>query len=217
MSISLSLYDVFSNIVPGLIYLFAINELLKTLGVSRADLLQVSSGQTLFIILIAFVLGQLFSTFTYEGWYRLFIRKFEDQTALERTIARFPELKIKFKPGDTELLLSAIQSRDKATAERIEGYRANAIMMRNISFGFFLIGLVELTRFFLNNFDFVLLGIALILFIASRIALRGASRFYGWFYRDIFRISALYGSTYLDVVNHFRKEVGVKEKQDRQS
>ena len=150
MSVSLSLYDVFSNIVPGFIYLYAINELLRAFGKSQANLLQAStSGQILFIILIAFVLGHLCTTFTYEGWYKLFVRRYDDKLALEKTIARFPELKINFKYMESDLLLSIIQSRDKDVAERIEGYRANAIMMRNISFGLFLIGLVELTKFFI--------------------------------------------------------------------
>jgi len=152
MSVSLSLYDVFSNIVPGFIYLFAINELLRAFGKSQANLLQAStSGQILFIILGAFVLGHLCTTFTYEGWYKLFVRRYDDKLALEKTISRFPELKINFKYMDSDLLLSIIQSRDKDVAARIEGYRANAIMMRNISFGLFLIGLVELTKFFINN------------------------------------------------------------------
>jgi hypothetical protein len=114
MSISLSLYDVFSNIVPGLIYLFAINELLRAFGKSQVDLLQAStSGQTLLIILIAFILGHLFTTFTYEGWYRLLIKPHEDKFALEKTSSRFPELEINFRPSHTELLLSIIQLRDK--------------------------------------------------------------------------------------------------------
>lgn len=212
MSVSLSLYDVFSNIVPGLIYLFAINEFLRAFGKSQVDLLQAStSGQILFITLIAFVLGQLFTTFTYEWWYRLFVKRYEDKFALEKTIARFPELKINFRPTDTELLLSVIQSRDKVVAERIEGYRANAIMMRNISFGLFLMGLVELTKFFTTQYVLSFLGIALLCFLFSRVAIRGASRFYEWFYRDIFRLSSIYGSTYVDVIRTFRKEPANKK------
>lgn len=212
MSISLSLYDVFSNIVPGLIYLFAINELLRTFGRSNVDLLQLSaSGQILFIILVAFILGQLFSTFTYEWWYKLFVRKYEDQVALEKTIARFPDLKLDFRPMDTELLLTVIQSRHKDVAEKLEGYRANAIMMRNVSFGLFLIGLVELARFFINDYAIGFLGIAILGFIFSGVALRGASRFYRWFYREIFRLSSLYGRTYLEVVEAFRKEKATKK------
>ena len=211
MSVSLSLYDVFSNIVPGLIYLFAINELLRTFSKSQVDLLQAStSGQVLFIILAAFVLGHLYTTFTYERWYKLFVKRYDDKFSLEKTISRFPELKINFKPRDTELLLSIIQSRDKAVSERIEGHRANAIMMRNISFGLFLMGLVELTKFFVNNYAIGFLGIAILSFIFSGIAIRGASRFYEWFYREIFRISAIYGSTYLEVVRKFRKESATK-------
>ena len=68
MSVSLSLYDVFSNIVPGLLYLFTINELLRVFNKSQVDLLQAStSGQIIFLILAAFMLGHLFTTFTYEA------------------------------------------------------------------------------------------------------------------------------------------------------
>jgi hypothetical protein len=212
MSVRLGLYDVFSNIVPGFIYLFAINESLRTLGKSQADLLQAStSGQILFIIVAAFVLGHLCTTFTYEGWYKLFVRRYDDRLALEKTISRFPELKINFKPTDTELLLSIIQSREKDVAERIEGHRANAIMMRNISFGLFLIGLVELVKFFINNYALTFLGIAISSFVFSIIAIRGASRFYAWFYRDIFRTSIIYGSTFLEIIRKFRKESMTKE------
>jgi hypothetical protein len=211
MSVSLSLYDVFSNIVPGLIYLFAINELLRTFGKSQVDLLQASSGQVLFIIIIAFVLGHLCTTFTYNGWYKLFVRRDDDKRALEKTISRFPDLKIDFKHTDSDLLLSIIQSRDKEGAERIEGYRANAIMMRNISFGLFLIGLVELTKFFINNYAMPFLGTAILAFIFSAIAIRGAARFYQWFYRDIFRTSVIHGSTYLEVVRKFREELATKK------
>lgn len=213
MSVSLSLYDVFSNIVPGLIYLFAIQELIKMFGKSNVDILQMStSGQVLFIILIAFVLGHLFTTFTYEWWYRVFVKIYEDKSALEKVKSRFPDLKLKFQPMDSELLLSVIQSHNKNMAEKIEGFRANAIMMRNISFGLFLIGLIELTNFFLNNFTIGYLVIVIACFVSSGIALRGAIRFYDWFYRDIFRVSSIYGSSYLEVIRKFRKEVSTKDK-----
>jgi hypothetical protein len=114
-------------------------------------------------------------------------------------------------PTDTDLLFTIIRSRDHIIAERIEGFRANAIMMRNISFGLFLIGLVELSKFFINNYVVDFLGIAILSFIFSGIALRGAFRFYKWFYRDIIRISAVYGSTYLEVVKKFQKEVTAKK------
>jgi uncharacterized membrane protein YedE/YeeE len=207
MSVSLSLYDVFSNIVPGLIYLFAIQELTKVFGRSDVDMLQMStSGQILFIILIAFVLGHLFTTFTYEWWYRLFVKAAVDKSALEKVKSRFPELKLEFRPMDSELLFSVIQSHNRDLAEKIEGFRANAIMMRNISFGLFLIGLIELTNFFLNRFAVGYFVLAILCFVFSRLALRGATRFYDWFYRDIFRISSIYGSSYLEIVRKFRKE-----------
>jgi len=211
MSVSLSLYDVFSNIVPGLIYLFTIQEVIKLFGKSNVDILQMStSGQVLFIILIAFVLGHLFTTFTYEWWYRVFVKAYEDTSALEKVKSRFPDLKLNFRAVDSELLFSVIQSHNRTMAEKIEGFRANAIMMRNISFGLFLIGLVEFTNFFLNNFAIGYLVIVIVCFVSSGIALRGATRFYDWFYRDIFRVSSIYGSSYLEVIRRFRKELSTK-------
>ncbi len=55
------------------------------------------------------------------------------------------------------------------------------------------------------------LRIVFLAFVFSGIALRGASRFYKWFYNDVFRISAIYGSTALEVVKKFRKEVATKK------
>jgi hypothetical protein len=86
--------------------------------------------------------------------------------------------------------------------------------MRNISFGLFLIGLVELTKVFVGKNALTFLGIALLSFIFSGIALRGASRFYKWFYYDVFRFSAIYGSTSLDVVKKFRKDVLAKKNEN---
>lgn len=84
-------------------------------------------------------------------------------------------------------------------------------MMQNISFGLFLVGLVESTKFFINKHAPAFLGMAFLAFIFSGIALRGASRFYKWFYNDVFRISAIYGSTALEVVRKFRKELAIKD------
>ena len=208
MSISLSLYDIFSITVPGLIYLFAINELLRAFSKPYVDILQIStSGQILLLVLAAFVLGHLFNPFTYDRWYRLFVKTYEDKMVLERINSRFPELKLKFKPTDSEILFAVIQSRNKGLADRIETHRANAIMMRNISFGLFLIGLVELTYFIMSNYAISFLATTILCFIFSRVAIGSARRFYEWFYRDVFRISSVYGNTCQAVIKQFRTEV----------
>lgn len=207
MSISLSLYDIFSNAIPGLIYLLAFNEGLRVFGKPHLEIMQVSTpGQIIYILLVAFILGHLFTSFTYEKWYRVFIKTYSDKKALEKIQSRFPELKLTFRPVDAQILFSVIQFRSKDLTDRLESHQANAIMMRNISFGLFLIGLVELIKFFLTNYAIGFLATTLLCFIASRIAIYAAVQFYDWFYEEIFRLSSIYGNTYLDVIRKFRKD-----------
>jgi hypothetical protein len=71
-----------------------------------------------------------------------------------------------------------------------------------------------LARFFLAHYILSFLGIALASFFFSGIAIRGASRFYEWFYRDIFRQSSIYGSTYVEVIRRFRKEATTKKNEN---
>src|SRR5258706_12625805 len=221
MSISLRIFDVFANLLPGLVYLFAIDEFIKSVGYKGIDVSTLpSSAQTIGILFIGYLLGHLFNALTYNGWYLLFYREssFHDRNnmqsdsgkALTTLTNQYPDLDFgNFLPRDSDILFSALQVNNKDLAERIEITRVTAIMMRNVSFGLFIFGMVEIIYAVrdtsLNN-----IWIALACVVASRLALTQTAKYYHWFFKDVFRIATLYGKSSSEVVNKLRGESNPK-------
>lgn len=226
MSISLSVYDVFANLIPGLFYLFAINELLRATGFQNIDPANLTSApQTLGVLAIAYILGHIFNSFTYRGWYLLFNRsssnhdrdnlKSDSGKALNSLQRQYPELGFKgFHPRDTDMLFNAIQIKNKELADRIEITRVTAIMMRNISFGLFLIGAVEVFNAITGRSLYFSI-VALACFIGSALALSQTSKYYYWFFKDVFRIGLLHGQSLQDLAGKIRDESISKLKKEK--
>lgn len=227
MPISLGIYDVFANLLPGVLYLFAINEILKAIGLRHMELnSQTFTLESFIILALGYLLGHIFNSFTYRGWYRLFYRyprgynrnhgkSRDDRSANEKALGSlkrlYPELNLKFYARDADLLFNAIQIRNKELADRIETTRANAIMMRNISFGLFLLGLGQFIHF-INQGTLDFLGLSAGCFIGSWFSLVQTSKYYEWFYQDIFRTAINYGDSLEAVVKKIRGENKPKSK-----
>lgn len=217
MSISLSIYDVFANLLPGLVYLFAINEFIKSVGYKGMDISTLpSSAQTIGILFIGYLLGHLFNALTYNGWYMLFYRdsSLHDRNnmlsdsgkALASLREQYPDLNFDtFQPRDSDVLFSALQVNDKELADRIEITRVTAIMMRNVSFGLFIVGMVEVI-YAVRDASLANIVTALACMVASRLALSQTAKYYHWFFKDVFRIAALHGKSLSEVVNKLRGE-----------
>jgi len=201
MPITLSFYDVFSNTVPGLIFLFAVNEFLKITNLRYVDIESANFDltQNIAILFCAFLAGNILNTFTYRGWFRVFIRRSINQMALERIKHRYPKLKILFRHTDDEILFTTLQYNDKGLADRFETHRANAIMMRNVSFSLSLLGVLQLVQAFSASVDMFYLMLGVLCFILSGIALIQSARYYEWFYSAVFKASLIFGNS-LDAV-----------------
>lgn len=222
MPISLGIYDVFANLLPGVLYLFAINEILKALGFPHMELTSQTFTLESFIILaLGYLLGHIFNSFTYRWWFRLFYRyprgyernsgnskstNNPNEQVLKRLKQLYPDLHIKFSPRDMDLLFNAIQIKNKELADRIETTRANAIMMRNISFGLFLLGVSGIINIIIHGFLLSHLGILLVCWLGSAISLVQTWKYYEWFSRDVFLTAINYGSTLDEVVQKIRKD-----------
>jgi len=217
MSISLSIYDVFANLLPGLLYLFAINEFIKSMGYKGMDPSTLpTSAQTLGILFIGYLLGHLFNALTYNGWYLLFYRdsslhdrnnmKSDSGKGLASLRNQYPDLDFgTFLPRDSDVLFSALQVSNKELADRIEITRVTAIMMRNVSFGIFIFGMVQII-YAVRDASLNHVWVALACIVASRLALRQTARYYHWFFKEVFRAALLYGKSLSEVVNKLRGE-----------
>jgi len=215
MSISLSIYDVFANLLPGLVYLFAINEFIKSVGFKGLDPAALpESAQTIGILFMGYLLGHLFNALTYNGWYLLFYRDSsrhdsnnmlsDSGKALQSIRNQYPDLDFgTFLPRDSDILFSALQVNNKDLADRIEITRVTAIMMRNVSFGIFIFGMVEII-YAVRDASLGNILAALACVVASRLALSQTAKYYHWFFKDVFRIAALYGRSLPEVIHKLR-------------
>jgi hypothetical protein len=205
MSISLGLYDLFGNAVPGLLYLYILNECAKLLGLSGVDFSKIDgTAQLLGIIFLGYILGQVFNVFTYRSWFKLWIRKNNREYALNRIRARYPSELIRFDVGEADLLIAIIQHNDLNISEKIESLRVNAILMRNFSFGFFLHGLLYGAKIIISGVSTASILVLVISFIFSWIAIYRAKDFDWWFYRDVFQEALVYGNSLQEVLDSSR-------------
>lgn len=207
MTISLGLYDVFSYIVPGFLYLYVIVEFMRVLGWQTVDLTQIDTpGSLLLITVVSFILGHIVGSITYNYWYKLFFRTHPPTLSLARLRKLYPDTQFDFKPDDNELFFAVIRHHDKSLAEKIEITRVNSIMLRSISFALFLYGILQIWLM-LDQQQLLYLVIAIVAMLCSAIALRRSGTFYKWFFTNVFLEALNYGSNLGEVLATSRKKV----------
>jgi hypothetical protein len=207
MTINLGLYDVFTNIVPGFLYLYVIIEFMRMFGWRTMDLTQIDTiGSLLFVTVVSFILGHIIGAITYNYWYKLFSRKDPPTLALAELRELYPDIKFDFKPDDNELIFAVIRHHDKAVAEKIEIARVNSIMLRSISLGLFLYGILQIWLT-IERQQLLYLVIAFIAMLCSAISLRRSATFYKWFFTNIFLEALNYGSSAREVLATSKRKV----------
>ena len=207
MSIKLGLYDFFTNIIPGFLFLFVISELGKLLGLQTGILSDTSDISQLSVFVIAaFIIGHTLNLITFP-WYRMFVRKHDGQIALDKVQKLYPDLPISFNHDDIGIIRTILRDNDEKQSEHIESLHVNAMFARNISFGMFLLAIVKLLIFIKDksSYDLLLSIGAAVLF---PMAILRARDFYRWFYREIFLGAIKYGFS----VKQILKFIHAKEK-----
>lgn len=209
MSVNLGLYDLFANAVPGLLYLYVLSECGKLLGFSGLDFTKIeNTAQVLGIVFLSFILGHVFNAITYRFWFRLWVRRRSGEVALRKLQAKHPEKHFDFQSNDPDILVSIIQHNDMKVADRLETARANAIMMRNVSFGLFLHGLLYIAKILIGGVSTLSIVIVVISFICSGFALYRCADYDRWFFRDVFCEALAYGNTFQEVLAASRSKSG---------
>lgn len=213
MSLAVSIYDVFAFTIPGFLYLFTFNELLRILGYSNLDVVNINfSSYWLPIILLAYLTGHLMEFVSLRLWMRLWYRVPEEERAYKKFMTIKPEEKIDFNPGQWDLLFAVIQREDRSTTERIDRIIALRIMLRNVSFGLFIFSLLNLYLSFQSTFSLMHFMEAIGIFALSLVSLRRADYYSILLYTSIFQHAALYGKNLREILNTVRNE---KPKQSR--
>lgn len=206
MSITIGIYDLFAYTIPGLLYLYTIYCFFYRIGVITfgfSDIPDLSSGMGLFTVIIlviaSHIVGHLFDFFTLSFTARLSRRYETFDSGLQHIKKKYPDINIEFQPRNWSLLFTMLRKRNHEFTRIIDSYGANSIMMRNISFGLFLLSLIKIYELILN-FSVTSLIIVLGLLLFCFISYRRSRMFHRWFFTHIFEASLDYGSSLKEVV-----------------
>lgn len=215
MSFSVGFFDLFSCVIPGFLYVFLLNEILALAKISNIDLFQLKDITTLILVVgLAYIAGMLFSRFA-KLWYDLWVRKAQDVEALRYLLRHHPDLPIGYKSGDWALIYASVKQDHLELSNQMDREKAISIMLYNLSFGFFLLILLEVfyAIHFQNGLYLLVCAVAL---VASLSAMNGSRLYNLWFYRDIFEQGLLVGCSLDELLaktrSRFASEPGPKTK-----
>jgi hypothetical protein len=194
MNIRLGIYEIFSRIVPGGVYMLAIWQLLTILGVITIDLQAINSLSLpafIGLVVVAYILGGAFDILS-----PVLLRLFKKPGLGVRSLLAFKKRHqdrwtIDFEDEDWSILLAYIRTRNMELASEIERYNAISIMSRNIGTGLVLIAGNSLIQFFISQ-NSIYLFTCIIMLILSALTLRQSIRFRGWFYEGIYETVLAY-------------------------
>lgn len=211
MSIAVTIYDVFAFTIPGFIYLFTMNEFLKVLRISSLDPLAIDySKYWLPLLLLSYLTGQLMQFLSYRFWIKFWHKAPAETRAYNEFRTMCPDEKVEFNPKQWPLLSTVIRRIDRATAEMNDKNMALSIMLRNVSFGLLLLGLLNLYMAFLPVFSFQNLLMALCALVFSYVSLRREDYYGVMHYRIIFQHALYYGKNLPEIIATIRKTETMK-------
>lgn len=224
MSINLGFYDFFSYLIPGLLYLYTFNEFLRGIGQRFLDIGSwFQSGQApqwyMFIpILIgAYLMGHLLDPVA-QKLFKIIIHfrnpKKVYAKALDDLKTKYPSLNIEFEPKDWTLLFSFIRHRNIEMAHILDKFNADAIMLVNISFGMFMLVLIQTGMFFSTNSSIYLIN-AVVIFVLLLLAMFKCNQFRSWFFGGVFQAALEYGKNITEVTEYKIEKTKGKRSQSK--
>jgi len=194
MNIRLGVYDLFSRIVPGGVYLIAFGEFARVLGWFKMDLgLLNDMGilPSLALLLIAYLVGSAMERVG-AAWRHIFIKRGVSARALEGFKQKHADQwVIDFKEKDWAILRAYVYIHNPSIAEEADRFNALSIMLKNVSFGFAILMVDEVIQFInTNNFLFLVLA-GVLTFLSYQLVIRANTQS-DWFYSYIYEAILAY-------------------------
>jgi len=211
MNIRLGIYEIFSRIIPGGLYIVAVAQFGAILGLVTFDLNTINNLSfiaSLVLVVIAYILGGTFDNLAYA-----LFKVFNKPGYSARTFAEFKQKNkhrwiIDFEDGDWQILLAFIRTKNLELASELERNNALSVMLRNVGLGLLLMAINSLIQFFISWSPlFVLMSVLLL--IVSILIVREAVKFRGWFYNSIYETIIAYR---IDLENAVKPVKNRKEK-----
>ena len=194
MSIRLGIYEIFSRIIPGGVYIVAIIQLLMILGVVTFDwqmINDLSLISSLGLVVIAYVLGEALDRIAVV-WFRLFRKNgFSTLCLNEFKEKHRNQWEINVEDKDWPILIAFIRTQNMELAGETERHNALSIMLRNLSLGLLFMSITTVVQFtILRNSQLVIISAAW--FVLSILLVRDSVKFRRWFYYSIFETTVAF-------------------------
>ena len=187
MNIRLGIYDIFSRIVPGGFYLLAFIQFAIVLDLMQFDwrsFADIGVFLSFGLVVIVYILGTVLDPLS-SAWHRLFAKRGISARVLnECKQVHADRWVIDFEDKDWPILRAYIGIQKPDVASDIDRNNALCIMLRNISFGLFLVASSEIIQF-AKSLDWihVLLAVVFVVFsFQTAIQVRTGRH---WFYSGI--------------------------------
>lgn len=198
MNIRLGIYEIFSRIVPGGVYITAIVQLLNVLGLLTIDwqaLNDLSLIASTGLAVVAYIVGGALNPYSFI-WLQLFGLKGVSHETLAAFKARHRDhWDIDIHDKDWPVLLAFLRTKDLEVSGDIERQNAISIMLRNVSLGLGLMAVnfvIAFVRYPLEGLAQAnIIAAAVTLFVSVLIA-RESTKFRRWFYDNVFETTLAY-------------------------
>lgn len=217
MSVSIGIFDLYSFMIPGLLYLFVLNETARVMKLGYFDFSQLKDNLWLGvgILAIAYIFGHTLSSLTFRIWFRLFYRHERSQRAYEKFKESNPD--VNYRHESWGILMAVIRRDNPDIAQRIEKNIVDAIMFRNVSFGFMLFAVVQLITGFSTVFSVTIIAAIILASLMSGLAIRQSNKYDSWFFNSIFEHAITFGRTTEEVTSALKPDKLEKKPAQRKS
>lgn len=193
MNLRLGIYDIFSRIIPGGVYLFAALELARVLGwlkIDWASLLDLKILPSLGLLVMAYVAGTAMDRIG-STWYRLFNRGMSDRVLDEFIREHKNRWVLDFDDEDWPILRAYIYIHNLNVGDEIDRHNALCIMLRNISLGLVFLAISQIMQFVFTRNWLLFVLVAALFLLSYQLAIQ--ARFMReWFYRSIYETIIAY-------------------------
>lgn len=194
MNLRLGIYEVFSRIVPGGLYIVAVAQFLSILGVVTLDLQafnNLSLAASIGLVVVAYILGGAFDIFSL-ALFRLFKKKGFSERALTQFKKNYEDRwQIDFKDHDHLVLLAFIRTKNLELAGELDRHNALSIMLRNVSLGLLLLAANSLIQFLVSR-NPINVFISLSMLVLSMLIIRESIKFREYFLNGIYETILAY-------------------------
>jgi hypothetical protein len=194
MNIRLGIYEIFSRIVPGGVYMAAILQLGIVLHLVTLDwqiIKDIPLIASLGLIVVAYIIAAALNPYSF-AWVRLFRVQGSSEPALTSFKKKYQDdWDINIEDKDWPVLLALIRTKDLELAGEVERHLALSIMMRNVSLGMGMMALNFLIAFAVDRHLQDVLA-AVVTFVLSILVLRESSKFRLWYYNAIIETTMAY-------------------------